>query len=334
MKPYYYIRLSGYGNLKWNIDSRPWNKEYYLSDVDYINIINVYNKIQDKISNIPAKSNILIDKASDIPRSKLKEFISDSKCKKVTLVSKANFIFIKRETINWIRNLKEQKLYCLQPNNVKSLLNLDYPKDADFFALSEIGAYHNDYQQIKNQCEIKKGIKIHGHRNTKTIDSINFILSLVNSKATLIFDDCLTKEMNSNGIDLDEEIFETLKGMLLSKDDSTSKLGIEMLCNVNLEENNIFKISLLMNYIHNSSYNSLKLNKFKTKNLKSLLDFLHLNDIRWNQSWEIYGISMWNRFKNTEHADFIKQFLIEHLNRHFGEKYKKETIEIVDIVFK
>jgi len=138
--------------------------------------------------------------------------------------------------------------------------------------------------------------------------------------------------MNKDGIDLDEEIYETLKGMLLSKEEDTFKLGIEMLSNVNLEEENIFKISLLMNQVYTNSNRFNAMSRYASKNFKSLLNFLNLNKIRWNQSWETYGMSMWNRFGKTEHADYIKRFIIDNLNKKFTQASRGETVQIIDII--
>ena len=59
--------------------------------------------------------------------------------------------------------------------------------------------------------------------------------------------------------------------MLVTKDDATFKLGIEMLSNVNLNEDNVFKISLLMNYCYTNT------NRFSAmSNYNNNKNFAHL----------------------------------------------------------
>jgi hypothetical protein len=190
-----------------------------------------------------------------------------------------------------------------------------------------------EYFDVKNRCSIERGVSLSGYRNKKQNESIEFVFSLLNSKATLIYDDALMNEVNSGGLDLDDDIFETIEGMILSNDDSTFNLGIEMLSNINVE-NNLFKISLLMNETFNKTGRFNAMSQYSNKNFKALLTYLSANKIRWNQSWEVFGMSMYNKFKSSEHEVFIKKYLISNINDRFKKLNNNDTIEILDIVFK
>ena len=329
IKHYYPLSRGGWRTTDWQFSPNQWSSISFIDEKEFAGLQKVLNKVQDKMPTIQAKSNLLIDKSSEVPRAKFKEFVSDNKCKKVTLLNKADIVFVRRETVKFLLNLEQIELLDVpkaESSKIVSHTNIQH------IFLKSTSSDDNEYTVLKAKCTPVKGRKFQGYRNTKTVESINFLVSLINSKATLVYDDCLTKQMNQDGIDLDEEIYETLKGMLLSKDDDTFKLGIEMLSNVNLGEENIFKISLLMNQVYTGSYRFNAMSRYASKNFKSLLNYLALNKIRWNQPWETYGMSMWNRFGKTEHSSYIKKFIIDNLNKKFTQASRGETIEIVDII--
>lgn len=332
IKHYYPLSRGGWRTTDWQFQANQWASISFIDEKEFAGLQKVLNRVQDKMPTISPKTNLLIDKSSEVPRAKFKEFVNDNKCKKVTLLSKADVVFVRRETVKFLLNLEQIELLDVPKAEFDAVVKHSYTSSNLSVYLKSTSSNDNEYNILKAKCTPVKGRQFQGYRNAKTVESIDFLISLINSKATLVYDDCLTKTMNQDGIDLDEEIYETLKGMLLSKDDDTFKLGIEMLSNVNLEEENIFKISLLMNQVYTGSYRFNAMSRYSTKNFKSLLNYLALNKIRWNQPWETYGMSMWNRFGKTEHASYIKKFLIDNLNKRFTQASRGETIEIVDII--
>jgi len=327
-----FLHRSGWGTKYWNLSQNRWNLQLFIEKTDYSKIKNVINNIQDKLPTIKSGSNILIDKNSEVPRTKFKEFLNDNNYKKVTLLSKADVVFVKRETIKYLSSLELEDILFV-PDDEFSKLGINKYDNDYVVALQNQANQDTEYTTLEKKCITEEGVLISSYRNAKLHESINFIVSLINSKATLVYDDVLTKTINKDGIELDEEVFETLKGMLLSKDEDTFKLGIEMLSNVNLEEENIFKISLLLNYVYTQTRRFYAMSRYTNKNFKSLLNFLSLNKIRWNQNWETYGMSMWNRFGHTEHKDFIKKYIVDNLNVKFSRQTNGESAQIVDIIF-
>jgi len=329
IKQYYPLSRGGWRTTEWQFQSNSWASISFIDEKEFAKLQKVLNRVQDKMPIIQAKTNLLIDKSSEVPRAKFKEFVGDNKCKKVTLLSKADIVFVRRETVKFLLNIEQIELLDVPKAEFAKVSSYVTPSHV---YLKSTSSNDQEYNILKTKCTPVKGRQFQGYRNAKTMESINFLISLINSKATLVYDDCLTKQMNKDGIDLDEEIYETLKGMLLSKEEDTFKLGIEMLSNVNLEEENIFKISLLMNQVYTNSNRFNAMSRYASKNFKSLLNFLNLNKIRWNQSWETYGMSMWNRFGKTEHADYIKRFIIDNLNKKFTQASRGETVQIIDII--
>lgn len=313
---------AGWGTVTWRVYNSQWNMNEFIDETDAQKLLSLVNKIQDKMPTLN-KSNILIDKNSDVPRPKMKEFISDNGHKKVTLLSKADVVFVRRESVKMIQKWLMKEVMFLDPSDCKKIS----PQTNEQIMLDTNSNQDQEYLDVQKRCTTKKGWLIENYRNRKQNECIDFLFSLIGTKATLIYDDVLNKSLNADGIDLDNEIYDTLESMLLSKDNDTFKLGIEMLGNVNLEESNLFKVSLLMNNVFNRTRRFTAMSQYQSKNFKSLLNYLQVNNIQWNKGWENYGFSMWAKFKDTSYAPNIKKFIIDNLNA----KYKNQVGEIVEI---
>ena len=331
------LTRAGY-NVQWYLSSNQWNVKQFIEKTDVDDIMSVINNIQTNMPTLKPKLNVLIDKQSDIPRPKLKEFINDNGLNKVTTLSKADIIVVRRDTIKELLKNELITHYFVPDKEIKKIISKDILLD-DFEVVLDVKkiesntkANDSEYHRVKTLCSEKVGWVLDGYRNTKLNDSINFILSLIGTKATVVFDDCLMSTLNKDGLDIDDEIYETLKSMLLSRETDTFNLGIEMLSNINLD-NNLFKISLLMNEAYNKGRFS-SLSQYTNKNFRALLSYLDAHKIRWNQQWEVYGMSMWIKFKNTEYQDSIKNYIISNINDRFNKYNRDEVDQIIDIVFK
>jgi hypothetical protein len=330
------LQRGGWRITEWQVYDSEWGTESFLSQADYNKIQSVVSKIQDKMPTITAKSNVLIDKTSDVPRPKFKEFLADNGCKKVTLLSKANIVFVSRNTVKWFETLGLKTLKVVPKDEATKLyksLNKTQRSNVEL-VLHSTSSNDQPWFDLEKKCSDETGYTFTGYRNTKQIEILEMLYSLYNTKATLVYDDVLNKSLNKDGLDLDEEIYETLESMLISKDNDTFNLGIEMLSNVNLEENNVFKIALLMNKVHTSTRRFNAMSQYQNKNFKSLLNYLQINKIKWNQGWEVFTMSMWNKFGHSEHAPFIKRSIVSHLNEKFKALTHGEHTEIVDVIFK
>ena len=330
------LNRGGY-NTQWYLRNNYWNTKQFIEEVDVNSIMGVINNIQENMPTLKPKLNVLIDKQSDIPRPKLKEFINDNSLNKVTTLSKADIIIVRRDSIKELLK-NELRAYYFVPNIEVRKINSVVADEGCEVILEDRSIESNtktndsEYHRVKMLCEKKTGWALDSYRNKKLGESIKFILSLVGTKATVVYDDCLMSTLNKDGLDIDDEIYETLKSMLLSKETDTFNLGIEMLSNINLD-NNLFKISLLMNEAYNKGRFS-SLSQYTNKNFRALLSYLDAHKIRWNQQWEVYGMSMWIKFKNTEYQDSIKNYIISNINDRFNKYNRDEVDQIIDIVFK
>lgn len=325
------VSRNGWSQLDWRVSNSEWQLEEYISESDAQKLLTFISKISDKAPQMSKGCNILIDKNSDIPRPKLKEFIADNGYKKVTLLDKADVIAIRRETADYIKGLGLKVVQKLANSDVDRITNGKY--ECQLYHYGDESSMDQEYFDVKGRCTSLKGMFFNGYRNKKMNEQIDFLFSLISSKKTFVYDDVLMSEMNSDGLDLDLDIYETLEGMLKSKDRDTFNLGIEMLSNVNLE-NNLFDIARLLNDTFNSTYNLNALSQIKNKNFKALLNYVESQGIRWNQKWESFGMSMYRRFKDDAiHKASIKQYLVKCINTQFKRVYASDVEEVVSIVF-
>ena len=103
-KKIYPISRGGWRVTEWQFYLSEWNATEFLDVNEYQVLESVCKKIQDKMPTIGKGTNVMIDKTSEVPRAKFKEFLEDNGAKKVTLNTKANVVFVKRETIKYIQN--------------------------------------------------------------------------------------------------------------------------------------------------------------------------------------------------------------------------------------
>jgi hypothetical protein len=327
------INRTHWGTPNWNYFGNEWNKQDFYDNIEFQKLLNVLGTIQETLPPLKKGSTILIDKNSEIPRPKLKEFIADNDYKKVTLLSKANIIAVRRETVKQILNINQKSILFLDELDINRIVPKKKSDDVILELNDNETNMDQEYWDVKSRCTSKIGYIIGGYRNKKQDESIEFLLSLIGTKATLVYDDILLGEINSDGLDLDDDIHDTIKGMLISKDIDTFNLGIEMLSNINLE-NNLFRISLLMNYCFNQTNRLNSLSQIKNNNFKSLVAYLQANGIRWNQNWDSFGLSMLTKFKDTEYEPNILNYIVDNLNIKFSKLGIHDCKEIVSIVFK
>lgn len=320
---------SSWSTPTWSVRNSEWNTEKYISEQDANKLLSLIATIQDKAPTMSKGTTIAIDKSSDIPRSKLKEFINDNGFKKVSKLDKADVIAIRRESVKMIQNEGIKSRLFLCDDDLDKITNSEVPT----ILMGNKGSDDDtEFFEVQSRCITKSGIFIHGYRNKKQEEQIDFLFSLIGSKATLVYDDVLMNEINSDGLDLDDDIYDTLEGMLMSKETETFNLGIEMLSNVNLE-NNLFKISILLNKVSNQTYRFNAMSQIKNKNFKALVNYVESSGIRWNQKWEAFGMSMLSKFRGTVWEANILEYMVNCLNNHFGKINGKDVLQLTKIVF-
>ena len=177
------LELSRYGyNVQWYLSSNQWNVKQFIEKTDVDDIMNVINNIQTNMPTLKPKLNVLIDKQSDIPRPKLKEFINDNGLNKVTTLSKADIIVVRRDTIKELLKNELITYYFVPDKEIKKVISKDVVLD-DFEVVLDVKkvesnpkANDSEFHRVKTLCSEKAGWVLDGYRNNKLDDSINFIL--------------------------------------------------------------------------------------------------------------------------------------------------------------
>ena len=119
----YPLSRGGWRTTEWQTYDSEWNAVTLIDVNDTVKINSIVSKIKDKMPTVGNKTNVLIDKTSDVPRTKFKEFLTDNGAKKVTLLAKADIVFVRRDTIKYLQNL-ETKLGEMD-NLVNTVNNLE-----------------------------------------------------------------------------------------------------------------------------------------------------------------------------------------------------------------
>ncbi len=339
-----------------------WNNFVWF-ELDYIN--NSKTKINELLNSnnkLDSKDIIYTSQASDIPRFKLKEFITEKGIKRTTRIQQSTCILLSKKILLDIlgnNELKESKtVYFLNEEFVNIVFKTikrseelfkDKPKDLNKWLYipeeyvnkgtnKSLLKYSKKYSSFINTHLIKdEGYRV--YRNNKMIDVleiINFIYNNPNIK--VVFDEDLISDLNKEGVQLDNEIENTLKDMIYSKDAANIKLGLEMLSNLEINDYTLYKISLMLNNFVNMGNNSnTRRNRgiinqltMNNRNLKTLLNTFRSKEIYWDKDWKQFAGGLVKNFTNTEHESLIKEYFIDRLNNEFKSL---SGIKIEDIKF-
>lgn len=319
------VYMQGWNQRRLVVANGEWNRKIAIDAKDAATLKKIANSVLTTMPTITSKTKVYLDKASDVSRAKFKEFLEANGCKRVTKLDKADVVFISKPFIDSVKAIKPTTEMIVPASEVTKI----EPTLSGVLGTIRVDKHETDpaYLALLKTATEESIFTISGYRNTAMIDNYNRLFALGKAKVTLVSDDILLSEVNKDGLDLDEDIRETLEGMLLSKDNETFQLGIEMLSNVNLSEGNVFRIALMLNKTHTLTSRLNALSYITNKNFKSLLVHLNNEKIAWNHRWESFGMSMLAKYKGTEYEDEVKQFLVDGINRHFNRTAMGENVE-------
>jgi hypothetical protein len=331
---------------------------------DSIKLKNFISKIVNTTNKIDSTDIIYTSQLSDIPRFKLKEFINEKGIKRTSKVESSNCFILSKKLIqdfsiredvfgktsdiyfvsgelediilNTLRTRYTNNKYVKIP--IKNEINTGeilYMSEHDFKTLPSSKRYNTYISKYIS----KKTYHI-SYVNHKTSELINTLLYLYdNPDVKVVFDEDLFSSLNKEGLQLDSDIENTLKDMIYSTDKANIKLGFEMISNLELNDHNLYKISLLLNNFinrgndrqirsHKSSINKLKTSN---RNLRTLLNTLKSRDILWDKDWKSFVSGLVKNFSGTEHESLIKDYIIDKLNIEFN--FIQGGLKIKDLKF-
>lgn len=362
-----HVQEVNYSNYDDQINYSYWSKNILFDPLQINKLklkINQLLEINNKISNADV---IYTGQFSDIPRFKLKEFMSENKIKRTSRIEQSNCILLSKkllqELINGDAFNSKKEVYFLNKelvdrvynewmilNNKNKYSNIpEKPEtDLDTWLYLNIGYINNQNNSLQTSKKYNRYILTHlqkeevitiYHRNKKTIEFLDIVNYLYeNPNIKVIFDENLFSELNKEGISLDSDIEVTLKDMIYSKDKSNIKLGLEMISNLEINDYTLYKMSLLLNnFINIGSDRQNRSNKgiitqltMNNRNLKTLLNTFKSKEIYWDKDWKSFASGLIKNFKNTEYEILIKEYFIDKLNNEFKSL---SGIKIEDIKF-
>lgn len=358
------VQEANYSHWGDTINPNYWGKNILLDSLQINKLklkINQLLNTDDKINNTDV---IYTGQFSDIPRFKLKEFMSENKIKRTSRVEQSKCILLSKkllqELVNDVDLFTKKEVYFLN----KELVDIVYkewtksknnyhnlpakPKtDVDnWLYLNE--SYINGSRSLSGSKNYGKYISTHLHkeevitiytRNKKTIEFLHLVNYIYeNPNVKVVFDENLFSDLNKEGINLDLDIEGTLKDMIYSKDKSNIKLGLEMISNLEVNDHTLYKVSLLLNNFINIGNDRINRNNRSqitqlantNRNLKTLLNTFKSKDIHWDRDWKSFASGLIKNFRGTEHEILIKEYFIDKLNNEFKSL---SGVKIEDIKF-
>ena len=361
------VQETNYSHWGDTINPNYWGRNILLDPLQMDKLKLKINQLLNTNNKINSTDVIYTGQFSDIPRFKLKEFMSENKVKRTSRVEQSDCILLSKkllqELINGSDNIfsNKRKVYFLNKELVdivykewgKSKNNYnnipDKPKtDIDSWLYLTEDYVRKSNHSILNSKKYAKYVSTHLRqeevitiftRNKKTMEFLELVNYLYeNPNIKVVFDENLFSELNKEGINLDSDIENTLKDMIYSKDKSNIKLGLEMISNLEVNDHTLYKVSLLLNNFINMGNDRLnRSNRSQitqlantNRNLKTLLNSFKSKDIHWDKDWKAFASGLIKNFKGTEHEVLIKEYFIDKLNNEFKSL---SGVKIEDIKF-
>jgi len=339
------LRFSNYSNYGYFYLSYNDVKDYSFHNEDELEFHK--NRLTTLLNNEgkgTMKKVLYVGKASNIPRHKIKAFISENKIKKTSLIENADTVIFDKKIINdvynWF-NKSSLKKVAIIPLTQKLLDGIVQHN----ISFSQITGRNNSTPDLGNQLKNKENIIIYEYDynnftsqakaifgNLKWVDyyeqsnyrvkNLREIYETLeyyfkNPHGNIIWDDVILDTLNNDGIDLDNDYLDSLNSMFNSGDKGNIQLALEMLNNVNLEKHGLTVALLLNKYkdITNWGTGNTSNSAFKT------LDRYFINKgIVWKSDFRTFSTGLYkNYFQDEEAKKIIELFVLENINSFLGE---------------
>jgi len=335
--------LGLYQNSQNQIDTS-WNGvSDYLILEDKAKYENLIEKLLNTSPNTNLGEKVYLGRLSNIPRHRVKDYFENTTSKKTSKVEQANtIIFSKEYLLNLKRNLNKlelkeflflEKTQTLHNYIAQNSSDWGYKKIAPIFnndtPLLLIEYYRNStlsnnlsstFNRIINIAQIKKQYVEALYRDTYTKEILNYLdLQLKDPSVNILFDEDFILNLNSDGIELDNDYLVTLNNMFESKEQDNINLALEMLSNVNIEKH-YFTMALLLNKYQNLFSWGSGLSMSQNKSFKSIEKFLKNKGINYQADWRTFNAALYKNSQNDpEKIEIITRSILENLNKYMKE---------------
>jgi hypothetical protein len=313
-----------------------WNNEFtfynYASYILKDDLVDPYNKIKDGIKpvGIADKETTYFSPLCKIPRYKIDDFINENKLtvpKTYTFNLAHKVILNKKNTLNLLNPKTYKRKYKVPVDDLKSFkINQRYhegvsltSKDVEYVLIPEstnanIPINLSKYPIIEIII-IDTGILEKEYKFLfdlyKAIDKYKFVVGE---------DDEVLKQTNKELV-IDEDIYQSLRDMLLSRDYKNHQIARELIANCEYEQSRIYLL-LLLHEFNRSLYGGQK-----TPNFAVFLDkFKEWRNVGKNENWFNYGIKLMKLYPANK--QIIKKFMVVRFNKLAGQEV------LTDMIFK
>jgi hypothetical protein len=328
-----------------------------LNEQEKLDYISQIEKLLTQPKNLNFGKTIYTGTLSNIPRFKLKEYITENKLKRTSRQEYCDSIIIDKtlltNTLKFLKNMDKKDIIRNHDHENFNLLRrlfekyysrtdwgLSYPERTFSIINTRDGASEilntsssSDIIEYVKNADIEHLYHESLYRE-KNIENVILLLDFLksNPNINIIFDEFLLEELNEDGLDIDDEYLNTLEGMLSSGQNDNVKLAIEMMSNIKLDETNALTIALLLNkyqniFDHGSGITPSSMNSFK------VIDrYYKSRGIIWKSEWRHFAKGLYKNYRDhSENKQIIETFILKNLNELL--KSNKFQIKSFDLAF-
>lgn len=300
------------------------------------------NKIREILktkSSFSPLEKVYVSKWCKIPRDKLDKYFEDNNIKRVWNYNKADYVIINKEELKFLSENKAVKsLYLkLDPNNedektfIENNFYLSKVKKQIFkyhFIITNLDEFSSNitFNLLKKQYnpqELYSFIDVKGiNSRIEIFDLIKYIIE--NPKLKVVFDHEVLDNINSEGLEMNSEVIESLYSMLSKGTESDIKLALEIVSGIDFK-NYKFELAILFNKFSHiikayGTYNS---------GCKIVSNYLLSNNLNYKEDWRKF---IYNFMKNyPEQENLIKEYFKTEIERMFEDDDGSFLIKIKNI---
>jgi hypothetical protein len=263
--------------------------------------------------------------------------------RKTNNINKADIVILNRKSVNdvleWLgsnrrKPISSSKLAVIDYNQklIDTIISIDPPSNSDdsysFKSLieranrngkiSHIVIYEEDYNNfptsIKNiigDIDFQNLYEVNTYRTNNQEQVFNVVRECIKLNKNFVWDNYVLEQINNDGIDLDEDYLNTLKGMFESKDKDNVLLALEMLSNVNINKHGLQIAMLLNQYRGYFSWG----NGINSQAYKTLNNYFTNKKILWKEDFRIFLAGLYNNYSDDPQSKlYIENFLKDSIN--------------------
>jgi hypothetical protein len=336
-------------NVRWINHSDKFGGYNYIIEWDYFEKMQNLLSKRPVVKEFPQDATIYIAKNSKLPKFKLREYFEQKNLIKVKSPMDADIVLLNREeTVNFMKNCSSIE-YDFIPtesvvNNLKWIKNEEgtkhhwsksYLNNIDIFATEDkLSNLKNIYDLLDISTAGRNVIKFpfltfKGWGRDRWKHLFENLYDIANSNATLIYDEDIVEEINEEGHEIKDSVFEMVEGMFQSGTDENATAGIEILANSNYKDRESFvKLVILLN-----RYNQLwfKKTRFFSDNVKVLIKYINKYKINWNLDWNVFVISMLNQPEFQKYHPLVVEYAMIKATNKINEMLSGAPIKSIDI---